>query len=58
VTDEERELWCRAWRLLVEHGDGTLRMIDAEIDRALRKGDNVALAEWRRVSTAVEELAR
>jgi hypothetical protein len=58
VDDEERELWCRAWRLLVEHGDRTLPMIDAELDRALRKGDEAALADWRRVSTAVEELSR
>jgi hypothetical protein len=33
-------------------------MIDAELDRALRKGDEAALADWRRVSTAVEELSR
>lgn len=53
----ERELWCRAWRLLREHGSDVGQFIDSEMQRALHVGDNESVATWKQVADAVEHLA-
>ena len=58
MDDAERELWCKAWRLIVRHGDTVDQVIEAAIQRALHSGDDVDAAEWRQIAVAVEQLAK
>ncbi len=57
MDEAEREIWCKAWRLLLLHGDETGHFIDTEIARLLHRGDNEAVATWQQVADAVEKLA-
>lgn len=56
MDDAERELWCKAWRLMVQHGDNVDRFIDGEMQSALHAGDSESVAEWRRIAVTVEQL--
>lgn len=58
MDEAEREIWCRAWRLLLQRGDGTLALIDAEMAAALHCGDAEEVARWRQIADAVGSLAR
>jgi hypothetical protein len=57
MDDAEREMWCRAWRLVLQHGDAVSDHIDNEMARLLREGNTAAIAEWRQISLAVEHLS-
>ena len=57
MDEDERQMWCKAWRLLVKHGDDTLSMIDTEIALALHRGDHESITGWRQLADAVEHLA-
>lgn len=54
----ERETWCKAWRLLRQHGDDTERLVRAEIERSLAQRDRAGELYWREVAAAVAALAR
>lgn len=58
MDEAERELWCRAWQLLREHGSDVGQFIDSEIQRALHGGDNESVARWKQLANAAEQLAR
>ena len=58
MDDAERELWCKAWRLVVKHGDAIDSVIETEMQRALHSGDDASVAEWRQIAVAVEQLAK
>ena len=58
MDDAEKELWCRAWRLLLQHGDDTAGVIDAEFERALRERDSAGVTAWRKIADAVEALSK
>ena len=58
MDDAERELWCRAWRLLLQHGDETENVIDTEIQHAVHLGDRDSAADWKRIALAVQQLAK
>ena len=58
MDEAERELWCRAWRLIVRHGDAVDQVIEAGIQHALHSGNVLDIAEWRQIAVAVEQLVK
>jgi hypothetical protein len=58
VEDAERELWCKAWRLIVRHGDAVDQVIETAMQCALQSGNDVDVAEWQQIAVAVEQLAK
>ena len=58
MDESERELWCKAWRLLVQHGDDVSRVIDSELQQAVQAGDRKTIDDWNWIARAVEQLAR
>jgi hypothetical protein len=58
MDEVERQLWCKAWRMLVQHGDDALSVIHAEMRLSLQQGDQQGVADWRQLADAVEELGK
>lgn len=54
----EREIWCKAWRLLQRHGADADRLVELEIERCLAAGDGDGATQWRQIAAAVDDLAR
>jgi hypothetical protein len=57
MEESEREIWCRAWRLIQQHGVDAGSYANTELTRSLHEGDDGAVTFWRRIADAVEELA-
>lgn len=53
----EREIWCKASRLLLQHGDQTPRYLETEAARLEREGDTESVQQWRQIAAAVQHLA-
>ena len=58
MDEAERQMWCKAWRLLVQHGDDASSVIQAEMRLSLQQGDKEGVAHWRQLADAVEELGK
>jgi hypothetical protein len=56
--DSDNPIWCAAWRLIRQHGDAALEVVDREIAEALHAGDHAKVSEWRAISLAIEDLSR
>ena len=54
----EKQLWCKAWRWLKRHGDGSDALIDREIEACLKNKDQEGIRHWREVARVIDELKR
>jgi hypothetical protein len=58
MDEAERQLWCKAWRFLKEHGDKSDRIIEREIEQSLKNKDSEGARQWREISIAVDKLGK
>jgi hypothetical protein len=53
---KEKQLWCRAWRFLKQHGEQSEHMIEREIEESLKRHDAELAQYWRNIAKAIDEL--
>ena len=49
-----RDVWMKAGAILAEHGEMTADYIIDQVTDAL--GDRIAVEDWRRIASAVDEI--
>lgn len=55
-SEDDRKVWCLAWRMLQRHGAAVDQVIESELERCLAQRDATGASHWRQVADAVEAL--
>lgn len=58
MDEVERQMWCEAWRMVVRHGDDAVSFAHAQLRACLQQNDHAAVAHWRTLAEAIEELGK